>query len=159
VADWPVSIPRIVGIHQPPLGPWPHWSNDVLPYGRLKFTREDAYAPFRGKRHDESDKEYNERLQFARGATTTVQTTTAGQGKETNKRIYEHALKARRWKSDEIEGQEADYGSFARNRGELVKLLREKKFHLVFSGHIHCGNLLIVDIESMVNVEGKSQKQ
>ncbi|MFO0837818.1 MAG: metallophosphoesterase [Phycisphaerae bacterium] len=150
VADFPVSNPKILGIHAPLLGPWPHWPNDTLPSGRVKFTREDAYAPFRQKRHDETDSEYAERVKYGRGATVDIRD---------GQRVYEHALKAFRLSKNDPEGQEADYNSVWRNRGELVKLLRKSKFHLVFSGHIHRGNLLIVDIEEMIDVPGKSQKE
>jgi predicted MPP superfamily phosphohydrolase len=158
VADWHIG-PKILGIHAPLLGPWPHWPNDQLPTGRLKFTREDAYAPFRQQRPDETEQRYTERLRFARGATETNRTTRDAQGHETTTRIYEHPTKAIRLSPDDPEGQEADYGGVVRQRADLVKLLRKSKFQLVFSGHIHRSNLLVIDVEQMVAVPGKSEKQ
>lgn len=149
VADFHIG-PKILGIHAPLLGPWPHWPNDQLPSGRLKYTREDAYAPFRGKRHDETDEEYTQRERAGRGANVVI---------KDGQRVFEHPIKAFRLSPHDAEGQEADYGAVTRGRDELVSLLRKSKFQLVFSGHIHRGNLLMIDIEQMVNVPGKAEKQ
>lgn len=144
--------PKILGIHAPVLGPWPHWYDDQLATGRIKFTPDDASSIYRLQRDGETDGEYKKKQEFARGATVRTRTTYDSKGNEVRtERIYEHAALALRASKDDPTGQEADYGSFVSRRDWLIKKLRESKFHVVLSGHIHRRNLLIVDVPQMEN--------
>jgi hypothetical protein len=146
------SGPKILGIHAPVFGPWPHWYDDQLATGRINFTPEDASSIYRLQRDGEKEGDYKKKQEFARGATVRTRTTYDAHGKEIRtERIYEHAALALRSSKDDSAGQEADYGSFVNRRDWLIKKLREAKFHLVLSGHIHRRNVLIIDVPQMEN--------
>jgi hypothetical protein len=144
--------PKILGIHAPLVGPWPHWPNDQLAKGRIKFEPADMAALYKMSVDDE--KIWQERLKYARGATVNTRTTYDKDGKEIRtERIWEHPTLAFRFTDNDPAGQEADYGVVARQRKELIKLLQKAKFQLVFSGHIHRSNLLVVGEASMKDEE------
>jgi hypothetical protein len=150
---WETHIgPKILGIHAPLVGPWPHWPNDQLATGRIKFQPDDIAALYRMRADDE--KIWKERMNTARGSTVNIRTTYDKQGNEVRTaRIWEHPTLAFRFTDDDPAGQEADYGAVARQRKELIKLLRQAKFQLVFSGHIHRSNLLVLKDASMNDEE------
>jgi len=134
------SMARILGIHAPPVGPWPHWTDDNLVNGIVKW----------------------EPAKPVRGATVRVEPTyDAKQKPIRTRRIYEHPARPFRLSKDNPAGQDGDYGSH-RDREWLVKTLRDNKFQLVFSGHIHRNNLMVVFVhptsENKPNVPAKDQR-
>ena len=117
---------KILGIHAPPLGPWPHWPDDELRKGWVSW---DPKKP-------------------SRGATGGKWISRDSYGRE--RESYEHRTYAITT-SYEPAGQEADYGTFAKRRSWLIRKLRDSKFALVLAGHIHRQNILALKDSGIQN--------
>jgi hypothetical protein len=111
---------KIIGIHAPPIGPYPDWSDSDLRSGRKIYEK---------------------------GSTPRGQTNAyATQFPDGTKQFWNgHPLFAVRPNSDQ-EGVEADYNSFERLRPDFLKKVRGAKVRFVFSGHIHRSGLYSIDI-------------
>jgi predicted MPP superfamily phosphohydrolase len=113
---------KVIGMHVPPLGPYPDWSEEDLSRGF---------------------KTYRKPLE-ARGPLTYRFETTGG-----GKALKGHPLFAIRPPGD-VYGMHAEYGSFRSARNEFIKALAKPTagVQLVFSGHIHRNDLLTAYVSS-----------
>lgn len=110
---------KIIGVHAPPIGPYPDWSDDDLFQGRKTYRKK------RG----------------ARGPTNFATRKPDGSVVKWNG----HPLLALRHKSDPY-GMAASYGSLGKRRDWLIQSLADPQagVRLVLSGHIHRNNLFVV---------------
>lgn len=112
---------KIIGIHAPPIGPYPDWFDTDLLKGRKIY----------------------ERPKEARGPTNYVTEKADG----TREKWNGHPLFAVRPKGGAA-GMEADYGSFESNRDWFIKTLAAPTsgVRIVLSGHIHRNGLYVVHV-------------
>lgn len=138
--------PKILGIHAPPISPWPHWTDDHLARGVVQYTGADIdvlrpsrrplggvpgqtvpVGEFRDRAPHESEKEYKEKLLYSRGA---IERPYDASGKLLHPRqaVLNHDALAFRPSPQDPVGQEADYESFARGREHLIRMVRGGPF-------------------------------
>ncbi len=151
------SGPKILGIHQPPVGPHEHWSDDDLDHGRVRYTANDLKAAwdalYEGKKgshgferkfqgSDDQRKYSLHRLSGARFDEKLLYEV-AVHGLKVADQIYP-TLAIRTQESEPL-GREATCGSFVVERDWLIRKLREARFNVVLSGHIHRRHVLVID--------------
>jgi hypothetical protein len=112
---------KIIGVHAPPIGPYPDWMEHDMLRGRKTFERPtDARGPtnFATKRPDGTIEEWKG-----------------------------HPIFAIRPRSGDA-GMEADYGSFAQAREWFIREVSNPKrgVRAIFSGHIHRNGLYVVHV-------------
>jgi len=114
---------KIVGVHAPPIGPYPDWTDKDMLEGRTKYGKEKV-----GK---------------VRGLTDFVTKNPDG----TTEQWYGHPLFATRPKSG-IEGVTADYGSFESKRDWFIENVGDGKSNVrvILSGHIHRNGAYVVHL-------------
>jgi V8-like Glu-specific endopeptidase len=114
---------KIIGVHAPPIGPYPDWTDKDMLEGRTKYGKEKV-----GK---------------VRGLTDFVTKKPDG----TTEQWYGHPLFATRPKSG-IEGVTADYGSFESKRDWFIENVGDGKSNvrLILSGHIHRNGAYVVHL-------------
>jgi hypothetical protein len=115
------SKAKIIGVHAPPIGPYPDWMDPDMFRGRKTYERPaDARGPtnFATKRPDGTIEEWKG-----------------------------HPIFAIRPRSGDA-GMEADYGSFVQGREWFIKEVSNPKsgVRAVFSGHIHRNGLFVVHV-------------
>jgi V8-like Glu-specific endopeptidase len=110
----PPGRSKIIGMHAPPIGPYPDWTDKDMLEGRTKYGKEKV-----GK---------------VRGLTDFVTKKPDG----TTEQWYGHPLFATRPRSG-IEGVTADYGSFENQRDWFIEKVGDGKSNVrvILSGHIH----------------------
>jgi subtilisin family serine protease len=110
---------KIIGIHAPPIGPYPDWDDGALLQGRNIY----------------------EELKDARGRWNLGTRRPDG----TVVKLNGHPTFAIR-PNDEAFGEEADYGSFGKNRAWFIRELAKpgSGVRMVLSGHIHRNGLYVV---------------
>jgi hypothetical protein len=114
---------KLIGVHAPPIGPYPDWTDKDMLEGRTKYGKEKV-----GK---------------VRGLTDFVTRKPDG----TTEQWYGHPLFATRPKSG-IEGVTADYGSFESKRDWFIENVGDGKSNVrvVLSGHIHRNGAYVVHL-------------
>lgn len=114
---------KIIGVHAPPIGPYPDWTDKDMLEGRTKYGKEKA-----GK---------------VRGLTDFVTKKPDG----TTEQWYGHPLFATRPKGG-LEGVTADYGSFESKRDWFIENVGDGKSNVrvVLSGHIHRNGAYVVHL-------------
>jgi hypothetical protein len=114
---------KIIGVHAPPIGPYPDWTDRDMLEGRTKYGKEKV-----GK---------------VRGRTDFVTQKPDG----TTEQWYGHPLFATPPKS-RIEGMTADYGSFESKRDWFIEKVGDEKSNVrvVLSGHIHRNGAYVVHL-------------
>jgi V8-like Glu-specific endopeptidase len=114
---------KIIGMHAPPIGPYPDWTDKDMLEGRTKYGKEKV-----GK---------------VRGRTDFVTKKPDG----TTEPWYGHPLFATRPKSG-IEGVTADYGSFENQRDWFIENVGDGKSNVrvILSGHIHRNGAYVVHL-------------
>lgn len=139
--------PRILGVHAPPVAPWAHWSDEELARGRVSCNPADVLAYWDPPAFQGTDGHRVEALKRLRGANLGPhEAYKLIRAREPVPRLDYPAL-AIRVDKDDLLGREANYGSFG-NEAErvwLIRKLRDAKFNLVFSGHNHRRQYLVVD--------------
>lgn len=131
--------PKILGVHAPPISPWPHWTDDHLARGVVQYTAADIdvlrpkrrpvgdtghtmpVGEFRDRESHETEAEYKEKLLYSRGATERP-------GDSPKRLTFEHEAYAFRPSAQDPLGQEADYESVAIGRERMIRLLRAGPF-------------------------------
>ena len=110
---------KLIGIHAPPIGPYPDWKDEELLIGRKTYANP----------------------QRARGPTNYATRRPDG----TIDEWHGHPIFALAPKNGDA-GVVADYGSFSRSRDWLIRALANPKHGIraVFSGHIHRNGLFVV---------------
>jgi 3',5'-cyclic AMP phosphodiesterase CpdA len=113
---------KIIGIHAPPIGPWPDWYDDELIRGWNEFDYDGRGAPY-----------YKA-------------TFTEGNTKITKKGHPFFAFKPKKGVvKDAVYGMDASFGSIVKDRDWFIKQMANQKFNirLVLSGHIHRQGLFV----------------
>jgi hypothetical protein len=112
---------KVIGIHSPPIGPYPDWLDGDLLTGRKRYANP----------------------RDARGPTTYATKKADGTVEPWNG----HPIFALRPKSGDA-GMDTDYGSFMKAREWFIKQVADPKsgVRAVFSGHIHRNDLLAVRV-------------
>jgi len=108
---------KVIGIHAPPIGPFPDWTDEDLSRGRHSY---DSKAT-------------------ARGPMDYVVVKPDG----TKEKINGHPLFAIRPKNG-AQGMEAHHGSFSNNRDVFINTAAKSGVRLVLAGHIHRNGLYVV---------------
>ena len=110
---------KVIGVHAPPIGPYPDWKEHDMLRGRKTY----------------------ERTADARGPTTYATKRPDG----TIEEWKGHPIFAVRPRSGEA-GMEADYGSFVQKRDWFIRAVANPRsgVRAVFSGHIHRNGLYVV---------------
>ncbi len=114
---------KVVGIHAPPLGPYPVWTDDMLLSGSIRVPSPDPNIP--GQAHFQ--------VNHPDGTITDY---------------YGHPFFAVKPENG-LDGQSADFGTFEEGRDWFIKELNKagSTVRLVFSGHIHRSDLLLTYID------------
>jgi hypothetical protein len=122
---------KIVGVHAPPIGPYPDWTDKDMLEGRTKYGKENV-----GK---------------VRGITSFVTEKPDG----SKEQWYGHPLFATKPKGGLV-GVTADYGSFESKRDWFIENVGDGKSNVrvVFSGHIHRNGAYVVHL--MGNETGRT---
>ncbi len=143
---------KILGIHQPPVGPHEHWTDDELARGRVRYTENDLRAAWDAINHRSHNGAFegtkNERVDSLHRCS----------GVEFDEKLLnaivlygathpggEYPTLAIRTKDYEPLGREATCGTFIKERDWLIWKLRQARFSLVVAGHIHRRHVLIID--------------
>jgi hypothetical protein len=114
---------KIIGVHAPPIGPYPDWTDKDMLEGRTKYGK-DKVGKVRGLTDFATKKPDGTVVQW-----------------------YGHPLFATRPKSG-IEGVTADYGSFESNRDWFIENVGDGKSNVrvILSGHIHRNGAYVVHL-------------
>jgi hypothetical protein len=114
---------KVIGVHAPPIGPYPDWTDRDMLEGRTKYGKDKARS--------------------ARGNTDFVTTRPDG----TTEPWYGHPLFATRPKSG-LKGMTADYGTFENQRDWFLDMVGDPKSNVrvVMSGHIHRNGAYVVNV-------------
>ncbi|MEO5742224.1 MAG: metallophosphoesterase family protein, partial [Vicinamibacterales bacterium] len=114
---------KVIGVHAPPIGPYPDWTDRDMLEGRTKYGKDKARS--------------------ARGNTDFVTKKPDG----TTEPWYGHPLFATRPKNGP-EGMTADYGTFENQRDWFIENVGDAKSNVrvVMSGHIHRNGAYIVHV-------------
>jgi hypothetical protein len=110
---------KVVGIHAPPIGPFPDWTDEDLRLGRKTYANKET----------------------ARGPMNYV--LIDANGKRTN--MNGHPLFAIRPKGAG-RGVEAHHGSFSNKREWFIEKMAKSGVRLVLAGHIHRNGLFVVSV-------------
>lgn len=126
---------KVLGIHAPPIGPYPAWVNEVLYAGRVEHTT--GHKELEGQKVEEDEKALAGRDHAEHYRTVYPD----GTSKDWD---MFYAVRPK----DGLFGQTADYGSFQNDRDWFIQELRKDSANvrLVLSGHIHRNGLFIVDV-------------
>jgi 3',5'-cyclic AMP phosphodiesterase CpdA len=119
---------KVLGIHAPPIGPYPGWTDDWIYAGRIELPPPRTGYPG----DDRLPGSVHYRTKYPDG---------------TRRNWYGHPFYAVQ-PEDGLAGQTADYGSLQKDREWLIKELRKDDAHirLVLSGHIHRDGLFVVHV-------------
>jgi hypothetical protein len=114
---------KVIGVHAPPIGPYPDWTDNDMLEGRTKYGK-DKVGKVRG---------------FTDFATKTPDGTVV--------QWYGHPLFATRPKSG-LEGVTADYGSFENKRDWFIENVGDgtSNIRVILSGHIHRSGAYVVHV-------------
>jgi hypothetical protein len=113
---------KVIGVHAPPIGPYPDWSDKDMLEGRTKYGKE--------------------RAEKARGGDFVTRRPDG-----TEERWYGHPLFATQPKSG-MKGVTADYGSFDVKRDWFIENVGDPRgnVRVVMSGHIHRNGAYVVHL-------------
>lgn len=115
------ELAKVLCVHAPPIGPYPHWTDDQLLSGVIEEEIDEetpGWWQYRNMYPDEP----------------------------ASKTFYHHFFAVS--PKDQVFGDEADYGVLQKHREWLIEQLRKEEAHvrLVLSGHIHRNGLFVVYI-------------
>lgn len=123
---------KIVGIHAPPVGPWPQWPDDEMLSGRVSYDPKKKNRGTAGGRVIQREGDINDPARYREWE------------------IHDHEIYAVATTHNPA-GREADYGSIGGYRRWMIRKLRAEKFTLVLAGHIHRPNVLQLEDSGIQN--------